>query len=169
MIRKAMTMKTLLAMAAVTALLAPVPALAQSTEAPGAVIDALHQAAREADGATYFSLFTPEARFIGTDATERWTVDEFRAYADPYFSRGQGWDYRVVSRDISILPIECRCVAVFDEVLDNASYGTTRGSGVLRLTDDGWKIDQYVLSFAVPNDVAREVVGVIRAGDTTEP
>ena len=164
-----MTMKTLLALAAVTAMLAPVPALAQSAEAPAAVIDALHQAAREADGATYFSLFTPEARFIGTDATERWTVDEFRAYADPYFSRGQGWDYRVVSRDISILPIECRCVAVFDEVLDNAAYGTTRGSGVLRLTDDGWKIDQYVLSFAVPNDVARDVVGVIRAGETTEP
>lgn len=164
-----MTMKTLLALAAVTAMLAPVPALAQSTEAPAAVIDALHQAAREADGATYFSLFTPEARFIGTDATERWTVDEFRAYADPYFSRGQGWDYRVVSRDISILPIECRCVAVFDEVLDNASYGTTRGSGVLRLTDDGWKIDQYVLSFAVPNDVARDVVDVIRARETTEP
>lgn len=162
-------MKTLLALAAVTAMLAPVPALAQSTEAPAAVIDALHQAAREADGATYFSLFTPEARFIGTDATERWTVDEFRAYADPYFSRGQGWDYRVVSRDISILPIECRCVAVFDEVLDNASYGTTRGSGVLRLTDDGWKIDQYVLSFAVPNDVARDVVDVIRARETTEP
>lgn len=164
-----MTMTTLLALAAVTAMLAPVPALAQSAEAPAAVIDALHQAAREADGATYFSLFTPEARFIGTDATERWTVDEFRAYADPYFSRGQGWDYRVVSRDISILPIECRCVAVFDEVLDNAAYGTTRGSGVLRLTDDGWKIDQYVLSFAVPNDVARDVVGVIRAGETTEP
>lgn len=164
-----MTMKTLLALAAVTAMLAPVPALAQSAEAPAAVIDALHQAAREADGATYFSLFTPEARFIGTDATERWTVDEFRAYADPYFSRGQGWDYRVVSRDISILPMECRCVAVFDEVLDNAAYGTTRGSGVLRLTDDGWKIDQYVLSFAVPNDVARDVVGVIRAGETTEP
>ncbi|WP_226633757.1 nuclear transport factor 2 family protein [Brevundimonas poindexterae] len=162
-------MKTLLALAAVTAMLAPVPALAQSAEAPAAVIDALHQAAREADGATYFSLFTPEARFIGTDATERWTVEEFRAYADPYFSRGQGWDYRVVRRDISILPIECRCVAVFDEVLDNAAYGTTRGSGVLRLTDDGWKIDQYVLSFAVPNDVARDVVGVIRAGETTEP
>ncbi|MBO9500846.1 nuclear transport factor 2 family protein [Brevundimonas sp. A19_0] len=164
-------MKTLLTLAAAAAILAPVPALAQSqsTEAPAAVIDALHQAAREADGATYFSLFTPEARFIGTDATERWTVDEFRAYADPYFSRGQGWDYRVVDRDISILPIPCRCVAVFEEVLDNDNYGTTRGSGVVRLTDDGWKIDQYVLSFAVPNDVARDVVDVIRAGETTQP
>lgn len=144
------------------------PARAQSGD-PGAVVDSLHQAAREADGETYFALFTPDARFIGTDATERWTVDEFEAYATPYFSRGQGWDYRVVSRDLSILPIECRCVAVFEEVLENASYGTTRGSGVLRLTDDGWKIEQYVLSFAVPNDVARDVVAVIRAGEAARP
>lgn len=169
MIRKATTMKTLIALAAVTAMLAPAPALAQSTGSPGEVIDALHQAAREADGATYFSLFTPDARFIGTDATERWTVEEFEAYATPYFSRGQGWDYRVVSRDIAILALDCRCVAVFDEVLTNASYGTTRGSGVLRLTEDGWKIEQYVLSFAVPNDVARDVVALIRARETTQP
>jgi hypothetical protein len=145
------------------------PARAQSSDDPGAVIDALHQAAREADGDAYFALFTPDARFIGTDAGERWSVTEFRAYAEPYFSRGQGWDYRVINRDLSILPIACRCVAVFDEVLDNDAYGTTRGSGVLRLTDEGWKIEQYVLSFAVPNDVARDVVAVIRAGEAAQP
>jgi hypothetical protein len=33
---------------------------------------------------------------------------------------------------------------------------------VLRLTDDGWKIEQYVLSFAIPNDSAAAVVAVIR-------
>jgi hypothetical protein len=60
-------------------------------------------------------------------------------------------------------------VAVFDEVLDNDSYGTVRGSGVLRLTDDGWKIEQYVLSFTVPNDVARDVVAVIRGGEAVRP
>lgn len=156
----------LLILAALTLMTGPVRA--QSGE-PGAVIDALHQAAREADGAAYFALFTPEARFIGTDVTERWTVAEFEAYATPYFSRGQGWDYQVISRELSILPIECRCVAVFDEVLENASYGTVRGSGVLRLSDDGWKIEQYVLSFAVPNEVARDVVAVIRAGEAAQP
>ena len=41
------------------------------------------------------------------------------------------------------------------------SYGVTRGSGVLRKTRDGWKIEQYVLSFAVPNDKARAVVEAI--------
>ncbi len=63
---------------------------------------------------------------------------------------------------VSIAPIACRCVAWFDERLENASYGEMRGSGVLRLTDDGWKIEQYVLSFAVPNGAARDVVAVIR-------
>ena len=63
---------------------------------------------------------------------------------------------------VTIAPITCRCLAWFDERLDNASYGETRGSGVLRLTEDGWKIEQYVLSFAVPNDAARDVVAVIR-------
>ena len=39
----------------------------------------------------------------------------------------------------------------------------TRGSGVLRLTEGGWKIEQYVLSFAVPNERARAVVDAIKA------
>lgn len=32
----------------------------------------------------------------------------------------------------------------------------------MRLTDDGWKIEQYVLSFAVPNDKADAVVALIK-------
>lgn len=145
-----------------------VPAAARQTTDEGvavnAVIDRLHEAASQADGAGYFALFTPQARFIGTDATERWSLEQFRAYAMPYFSQGKGWTYHPRDRVVSILPIECRCVASFDELLDNAAYGETRGSGVLIRTADGWKIDQYVLSFAVPNDVAKQVVGVIAAG-----
>ena len=127
-----------------------------------ATIDALHAAASNADGAAYFALFTPDARFIGTDATERWTLSEFRAYADPYFARGQGWTYTPVERTVTLAPITCLCIAWFDEVLDSESYGVTRGSGVLRKTRSGWKIEQYVLSFAVPNDRARAVVEAIK-------
>ncbi|MFT4913315.1 MAG: hypothetical protein ACI9YM_001909 [Brevundimonas sp.] len=139
------------------------PTLAAPDAAVGAVIDRMHAAAATADGATYFAQFTPDARFIGTDAGERWSLQAFRAYAEPYFARGQGWTYVPHDRVVTIAPIACRCVAWFDERLDNASYGETRGSGVLRLTEDGWKIEQYVLSFAVPNDVARDVVTVIRS------
>lgn len=127
-------------------------------------LDGLHDAAARADSAAYFDLFTPSARFIGTDATERWSLEQFRAYAMPYFSQGRGWTYRPRDRVVSVLPIECRCVASFDERLDNASYGETRGSGVLIRTAEGWKIDQYVLSFAVPNEAAKDVVALIAAG-----
>ena len=139
------------------------PAWAQTPEDEvGAVLDRLHATASAADGAAYFDLFTPDARFIGTDAAERWSLAEFRAYAEPHFSAGRGWTYEPTARTVSIAEIDCRCVAWFDEVLESASYGTVRGSGVLRLTDDGWKVSQYVLSFAVPNDDAEAVVGVIR-------
>ena len=151
-------------------MLALVAALALSTapletpeEEAAAVIDALHAAASSADGAAYFALFAPDARFIGTDATERWTLAEFRAYAEPYFARGQGWTYTPVERTVTLAPIQCMCIAWFDEVLDSQSYGVTRGSGVLRKTRAGWKIEQYVLSFAVPNHRARAVVEAIQA------
>lgn len=155
-------MKSVLSAFAILALSAA-PALAGDEEAAiAATLDALHAAAAQADGEAYFALFTPDARFIGTDGTERWSLAEFRAYAEPYFNQGRGWTYTPLDRVITLAPIECRCIAWFDEPLDNASYGETRGSGVLRLTDEGWRIEQYVLSFAVPNDVAREVVAVIR-------
>lgn len=130
-----------------------------------AVIDRMHQAASHADGLDYFGQFTPDARFIGTDATEQWSLAAFRAYAEPYFARGQGWTYVSRERTVTIAPVDCRCIAWFDETLDNASYGRVRGSGVLRLTDDGWKIEQYVLSFAVPNDRADAVVAAMRAAE----
>ena len=130
-----------------------------------ATIDALHAAASRADGAAYFALFTPDARFIGTDATERWTLSEFRAYAEPYFARGQGWTYTPVERTVTVAPIACLCIAWFDEVLDSDSYGVTRGSGVLRKRRGVWKIEQYVLSFAVPNDRARAVVEAIKPAE----
>jgi hypothetical protein len=128
----------------------------------GAVLDQLNLASTAADAPAYFGLFTPDARFIGTDAGERWSLAEFRAYAEPYFARGKGWTYDPAARVITVAPIECRCVAWFDEELTNASYGVTRGSGVLRKTEAGWKIEQYVLSFAIPNDKADAVVAVVR-------
>ncbi len=142
-------------------------ALIQSTpeSEAAATLDRMHAAASTADGTTYFAQFTPDARFIGTDASERWSLAEFRAYAEPYFTQGRGWTYIPRDRVMTLAPLDCRCVVWFDELLDNASYGETRGSGVLRLTADGWKIEQYVLSIPVPNDKARAVVALIQSPD----
>ena len=139
------------------------PALAEPDTEVGAVLDQLHIAASAADGEAYFALFTPDARFIGTDVAERWTVDEFRAYAMPYFSQGKGWTYTPRTRTVTITTDPCACQAWFDEVLDSQSYGTARGSGVLTRTPGGWKVAQYVLSFPVPNDVADDVTDQIKA------
>jgi len=125
------------------------------------VLDGFHAAAAGADEEKYFSYLAPDAVFLGTDASERWTRDEFRKWAHPYFARGKAWTYKATSRWISFAPD--RRVAWFDELLENASYGTCRGSGVLVLTSDGWKIEQYNLSIMVPNDAADAVVKTIRA------
>lgn len=152
-------------------MIAPFAALLLALQAPpapdaeaqvAAVLDQLNQASSTADEAAYFSLFTPDARYVGTDATEHWTIAEFRAWAEPWFKRDSAWSFPATDRTITIAPIECRCIAWFEERLDSASYGETRGSGVMRLTEDGWKIEQYVLSLAVPNDKADAVVEVIR-------
>jgi len=125
------------------------------------VLDGFHAAAAGADEEKYFSYLAPDAVFLGTDASERWTRDEFRKWAHPYFARGKAWTYKATSRWISFAPD--RRVAWFDELLENASYGTCRGSGVLVLTSDGWRIEQYNLSIMVPNDAADAVVKTIRA------
>lgn len=154
-----------------TALIAALALSQSATATPTAeaqvaeVLDRLNQASSTADEATYFSLFTPDARYVGTDATEHWTMAQFRAFAEPWFKRDSAWSFPATSRTINIAPIDCRCIAWFEEKLNSAAYGETRGSGVMRLTDDGWKIEQYVLSLPVPNDKADAVVALIRRPD----
>ena len=126
-----------------------------------AVLDSLHAAAARADGATYFALFTEDAVFLGTDGTERWSLPQFRAYAEPYFARGQGWTYVSTERHLSASA--CGDVVWFDERLHSDKYGEVRGSGVLRATTDGLRIAQYVLSFPVPNALAEDLVARERA------
>jgi phosphohistidine phosphatase SixA len=127
-----------------------------------AVLDALHRAAATADEATYFSLFASEAVFLGTDATERWTLEEFRAFALPYFARESAWTYRPRDRRVSLLP--GGDAAFFDELLDHDRYGECRGTGVLRRDGDAWRIAQYHLTFPIPNEIADAVTRAIREG-----
>jgi hypothetical protein len=90
-------------------------------------LDLLHAAAAKADGKTYFDLFAPDAVFIGTDASERWTMDQFRAYALPLFAQGKGWTYKPRLRHVTVARVPCSCIAWFDEISDSASYGTSPG------------------------------------------
>lgn len=131
------------------------------SEDVAATLDRFHDAASRADETAYFDLIAPAGVFIGTDATERWNRDAFRAYAHPHFAEGKGWTF--VPRDRHIDFSKDGTTAWFDEMLDSASYGECRGTGVLQLHDGRWLIEQYHLTIPIPNDLAKDVVAKIRA------
>lgn len=124
------------------------------------VLDDFHNAAAMADEDRYFSHFASDAVFLGTDASERWTLDEFRAFAAPYFQRDSAWVYRMLERHITVSTD--RRFAWFDERLFNDRLGETRGSGVLSRRGSRWLIEQYNLTIPIPNDLANEVAATIR-------
>ena len=124
------------------------------------VLNNFHQAAADAQAKPYFNLLSHDAIFLGTDATERWSKAEFKAFVVPYFSQGKGWLYTPVERNITVL--KQGQVAFFDEILFSKSYGTCRGSGLLVKTDQGWKISQYNLSIPMPNGLAKALVKQIK-------
>src|SRR6266498_5290242 len=131
------------------------PAAPSGEAAVAAVLDDWHAAAAAADEARYFGHFAPEAVFLGTDATERWSVEEFRRYAHPYFAKGKAWSFKAVEQHVSFSPDVS--VAWFDEQLDTPNLGPARGSGVLLRTPAGWKISQYNLSIPIPNSLMKEI------------
>ncbi len=138
-------------------------ASAQSDKtAVAAILDNYHQAAAEADWQTYFNLLSEDAVFLGTDVTERWPKAEFRQYAID----SNGWIYLPRDRYINFTPDGNS--AWFDEVLDSASYGTSRGTGVLIKTDEGWKISQYHLTFPIPNALAKSFTDEIKAWEASQ-
>ena len=132
--------------------------------AVASVLNQLHDAASKADGERYFNLFAPNAIFFGTDATERWPINEFRSYAMKRFETGTGWTYHV--RDRHVYLDDDANIAWFDEVLDNEKYGECRGTGVLVKLGGAWKIVQYNLTIPIPNEIALDVVAMIREQET---
>ncbi|MDA0378077.1 MAG: nuclear transport factor 2 family protein [Bacteroidetes bacterium] len=143
-------------------LLLALPATAQDDEAAvTSTLDAVHRLASEADFEGYFDLYTDDAIFLGTDATERWTIADFKQYARPAFDRGTGWTYVMTERHVSVSADGN--TAWFDERLENAAFGECRGSGVLVKQDGVWKVAQYNLTVPIPNDLLRNVAGQIRA------
>ena len=147
-----------------------------------AVLDELHEAAASALTVgpaafdRYFACFAADGVFIGTDATERWTVGQFKEYAKPLFAAKKGWKYtpKPGSRHVT-LSADGR-TAWFDEILENAKYGTCRGTGVLTRaaetlskagspaqSDAAWLIAQYHLTMPVPNELAERVSKIIKS------
>jgi ketosteroid isomerase-like protein len=126
-----------------------------------AVLNDLHDAASRGDYNRYFSHFSDDAVFLGTDPDERWTTSQFRIYAKPRFERGGGWTYTPVARHVYLS--KDRQVAWFDESLNSKKYGNMRGTGVLVKSGTTWKLTQYNLLKPIPNDSFVKVVEMIEA------
>ncbi len=127
------------------------------------VLEKWHKAAADADFDQYYSFMTKDAIFIGTDATENWTIPEFKAYAKPYFDQGKAWSFSTLERNIYTQ--QENNIAWFDELLDT-QMGICRGSGIIKNTEHGWKVKHYVLSIAIPNENISEITKLKKGFDT---
>jgi len=134
--------------------------LKDQDKAVSIVLDDFHDAAAKADFKRYFNHFARNGVFLGTDATERWNVEEFKNYARPHFRKGKGWTFTAVERFVSVSVDQN--TAWFDERLSSKSYGECRGSGVLIRSGESWKLAQYNLTIPIPNKLARKFVKMIR-------
>ena len=118
-----------------------------------ALLDGLHKDAHEGNYQAYFARYSPDAIFLGTDKTERWTIEEFKTYAKPAFVDGHGWTYKVIERNWE----GDGDIQWFDEILFNEKLGHCRGTGVVELISGEWKIVHYALTMLIPNSIAVEV------------
>ena len=147
-------------------LLVPIFIQAQQTpvvkEEITSVLDQWHKAASDANFDAYFKLMDQQSIFIGTDPEELWNKQEFMDFAKPYFDRGKAWSFTSVERNIYI--DQNQKYAWFDELL-STQMELCRGSGILMLTDQGWKIRHYVLSIAVPNEDVDQLVAIKKEHD----
>lgn len=124
-------------------------------------LDAWHEAAAQADYKKYFNLMTTDAVFIGTDATENWQFEDFKAFSKPYFDRGKAWSFAPLERHV----YSQNGIVYFDELLDT-QMGICRGSGVMKMDGGRWKIAHYVLSIAVPNKHVSSLTAMKKQWDT---
>jgi len=127
------------------------------TNAINMLLNKWHKSAAEAKFDQYFSFLSADAIYIGTDATENWNVEQFKAFAKPYFDKGKAWNFTALERHVFFSPDGN--LAWFDELLDT-QMKICRGSGILKKIDGKWKIAHYVLSVTVPNDDIDKVITI---------
>ena len=118
-----------------------------------ALLNGLHLDAHKGNFESYFDRYSTDAVFLGTDKTERWTIEDFKAYAKPAFSDGHGWTYAVIERNWE----GGGNTRWFDEIVLNEKLGHCRGTGVVELIKGEWKISHYALTMLVPNSIAAKV------------
>ncbi len=114
----------------------------------------------------YFDKIAPDGVYIGTDKSERWIRDDFKAWAKPFFDKGQAWEFHAIKRNIAFTPD--KSVVWFDEQL-TTQMGICQASGIIRNNQGNLQIEHYQLSLTVPNDLVEHVKAEIKDYDTAHP
>lgn len=122
-----------------------------------AMLDSFNIAAANADYTRYFNFYTEDATFNGTDATENWDKAAFMVWAKPFFDKKTTWNFTAIKRNIYFG--KHTDIAWFEELL-NTQMKICRGSGVVVKQGNDWKVQQYVLSTTIPNDVLDSVLKI---------
>jgi beta-lactamase class D len=128
------------------------------------LLDKWHMDAANSNLESYIGAMSPTGIYIGTDATENWNREQFYRFCQPYFAAKRGWEFTSLQRNLYIG--SDGLVAWFDELLDT-KMGVCRGSGVIQKVDGKWEIEQYVLSFTIPNELMRSVTRQKASFDTS--
>ncbi|MCS0581806.1 nuclear transport factor 2 family protein [Massilia pinisoli] len=136
------------------------PVLVQQVNA---FVDGWHDDAAHAR-MRYFDKMAPDGVYIGTDRSELWQRDAFREWGRTYFEgRQAAWVFHPTRRNVYATPDGA--LIWFDELLDTENMGHCMASGVIRRTAAGFEIVHYQLSLAVPNEVAKQVLGIVTAAE----
>lgn len=123
-----------------------------------AFVDEWHDDAANARIA-YFDKIAADGVYIGTDRTELWRRDEFKAWSKKYFDAKAAWSFKATRRNVHASGDQS--LIWFDELLDTKNMGHAMASGVIRKTATGFEIVHYQLSLAVPNEVIGPVTAII--------
>jgi hypothetical protein len=100
------------------------------------------------------------------DAALARAVNAFLAWGRKYFEgRAKAWEYHATRRNV-YASSDGKTVW-FDELLDGDKGAHFMASGVLARTADGFLVEHYQLSVAVPNEVEPQVVELARAAEST--
>lgn len=122
------------------------------------VLDSWHERAAVAD-TTYFEMFAENAMYLGTDAKEIWTTQEFEDLYMSFFKRGTTWNFKMKDRNVYLG--DYGHYAWVDESLDTW-MGLCRGTAVMeKNTDDQWRIKHYSLTVLVSNDLITDYVKLL--------
>lgn len=140
--------------------LSPIVLSAQSpTESINQFMDNWHKAAATANEDLFFGSMTKDGIYLGTDKTEKWTRDEMAKWANEYFQKESAWSFTATERDIYFS--EDGNTAWLNEKLDTW-MGVCKGTAVLVLKPEGWKIALYDLSVTIDNNKIDQFLELIK-------